>query len=546
MKFLLKSLAVSALLATVLHEPTQACTNLLVSKGASKDGSCMIAYAADSHDLYGELYFKAGGLHLSGELRDIHEWDTGKFLGRIKEAPVTYSRVGNMNEHQVSIGETTFGGRKEYSEGQSGTVDYGSLMYIVLERAKTAREGIQVMADIITEYGYYSEGEMFSIADPSEVWMMAMIGKGKGAKGAVWVAQRVPDGCISAHANQCRIGKFPQNDPKNCLYAPDVIKFARDKGLYKGEDADFDFAAAYAPYNFSGQRFCEARVYSVFHHAAPGAKLSLDFAKGVYQAEALPLWIKPDQKLSAQDVMALMRDHFEGTPLDLHDDIGAGPFNCPYRWRPMEWKIDGKEYVFERAISTQQTGFSFIAQSRSWLPDPIGGLQWFGVDDTYSTVYVPIYCGVRDVPKPYAVGTADFRSFSWDGAHWVFNFVANWAYTRYSDMIVDIQKVQRELEGGFAAEIPEIDQAAKKLYEQSPLQARDYLTHYSVKQGEVTVARWRKLGEFLLWKYMDGNVRDEKGKVTHPPYRPEWYRAIVKEKGETIKRVYHPGEEPEN
>jgi len=546
MKHLLKTFAVAALAAAAIHEPSLACTNILVSKGATKDGSCMISYAADSHELYGELYYKAGGIHQSGELRDIVEWDTGKFLGRIKEAPVTYSRVGNMNEHQVSIGETTFGGRKEYSEGQSGIVDYGSLMYIVLERAKTAREGIQVMADLVTEYGYYSEGEMFSIADPNEVWMMSMIGKGKGAKGAVWVAQRVPDGYISAHANQCRIGKFPQNDAKNCLYAPDVITFAKTKGLFKGEDKDFDFTAAYAPYNFSGQRFCEARVYSAFHHAAPSAKLSIEFAKGAYNAEPLPLWIKPDQKLSAQDVMGLMRDHFEGTPLDLHGDIGAGPFDCPYRWRPMEWKSDGKEYVFERAISTQQTGFSFIAQSRSWMPDPIGGLLWFGVDDTYSTVYVPIYCGVREVPKAFAVGTADFHSFNSEGAFWVFNFVSNWAYTRYSDMIVDIQKVQRELEGRFAAETPDIEAAAKKLFDQSPLQARDYLTQYSVKQGDAVVARWRKLGEFLLWKYMDGNVRDEKGKVTHPPYRPEWYRAIVKEKGETIKREYHPGEEQDH
>ena len=520
-----------------------ACTNIIVTKGASKDGSCMVAYAADSHELYGEIYHKTGGTHRAGELRDIVEWDTGKFLGRIKEAPVTYTRVGNMNEHQLSIGETTFGGRKELAEGPSGTVDYGSLMYIVLERAKTAREAIQVMADITTEYGYASEGEMFSIADPNEAWVMAMIGKGKGKKGAVWVAQRVPDGAVSAHANQCRIGKFPLNDAKNCLYSPDVIRFARENGWYKGADADFDFTAVYAPYNFSGQRFCEARVWSIFHRAAASLKIPIDFAKGSKDAAPMPLWVKPDQKLSAQDVMALMRDHFEGTELDMTQDIGAGPFALPYRWRPMEWKSDGKEYLFERAISTQQTGFSFVAQSRATLPDPIGGLLWFGVDDTYSTVYVPIYCGVREVPKPYAVGTADFTAFNWNSAHWVFNFVSNWAYTRYSDMIVDVQKVQNELEGQFASETPEVESAARKLYEQSPLLARDYLTNYSVKSGEMTVARWRKLGEFLLWKYMDGNVRDEKGRVTHPPYRAEWYRAIVKEKGDAIKRDHFPGEE---
>jgi dipeptidase len=545
MKFPLKPTIILFVLGALLHPEQKACTNLLISKGATKDGSCMISYSADSHELYGALYFKAGGVHQPGTLRDIVEWDTGKFLGRIKEAPVTYTRVGNMNEHQVSIGETTFGGRKELADGQSGMVDYGSLMYIVLERARTAREGIQIMADLITEYGYYSSGEMFSLADPNEVWMIAMIGKGKGEKGAVWVAQRLPDGTISAHANQCRIATFPQNDRQNCLYAPDVVSFARKSGFYKGADKDFNFTETYAPYNFSGQRFCEARVYSVFRRAAPSQTFNLDFAKGVHKAEPLPLWIKPDQKLSAQDAMALMRDHFEGTPLDLHGDIGAGPFNCPYRWRPMEWESDGQQYVFERAISTQQTGFSFIAQSRSWLPNPIGGLQWFGVDDTYSTVYVPIYCGVREIPKAFAVETADFNAFNPDGAHWVFNVVSNWAYTRYSDMIVDVQKVQRELEGQFAAETPEIEKAAQKLYEQSPLLARDYLTQYSVKQGEMTVARWRKLGEFLLWKYMDGNVRNEKGKVLHPRYRDEWYRAIVKEKGATTKREYHPGETAE-
>jgi len=520
-----------------------ACTNIIVTKGASKDGSCMVAYAADSHDLYGELYFKAGGVHRAGEMREIVEWDTGVALGHIKEAAITYTRVGNQNEHQLSIGETTYGGRKELAEGRSGTVDYGSLMYIVLERAKTAREAIRVMADLVAEYGYASEGEMFSIADPNEAWIMSMIGKGKGQKGAVWVAQRVPDGCISAHANQSRIGKFPLNDAANCLYAPDVITFARQNNWYKGADADFDFSAVYAPTDFSAQRFCEARVWSIFNRAAASLKLPIAYAKGVQGAMPYPLWIRPDQKVSAQDVMALMRDHFEGTELDMNTDIGAGPFACPYRWRPMEWKSEGKEYVFERAVSTQQTGFSFVAQSRSWLPDAIGGLQWFGVDDTYSTVYVPIYCGIREVPKAYAVGTADFNSFSWEGAHWVFNFVSNWLYTRYSDMIVDVQKTQRELEGQFASETPEVDAAAKKLYEQSPLLARDYLTHYSVKSGETTVARWKKMGEFLLWKYMDGNVRDSKGKVTHPAYRPEWYKAIVKEKGESIERKRFPGEQ---
>ena len=535
-----------ALASLFAGRPAHACTNILVTKGATKDGSTMISYAADSHDLYGELYLKAGGRHQPGEMRDIIEWDTGKFLGRIKEAPETYWRVGNMNENQVSVGETTFGGRKELNSDPSGFIDYGSLMYIALERAKTAREAIQVMADLATEFGYASEGENFSIGDPNEVWMMEMIGKGKGQKGAIWAAVRIPDGYISAHANQCRIGTLVFNDPKNWLFCKDVITFAREKGWFKGEDKDFNFSEAYAPTNFGAQRFCEARVWRVFDRVAPSLKIPIDYAKGVYGAPTLPMWVKPDQQVTARDVIDLMRDHFENTPLDLHGGIGAGPFDCPYRWRPMQWKIDGQEYVFERAVSTQQTGFSFIAQARSWYPNPIGGIQWFGVDDTYSTVYIPIYCGIKDVPKPYAVGAANFDAFSWEGAHWVFNFVANWTYTRYSDMIVDVQTVQHELEGQFFAETPEIDKAALKLYDQSPVLAKDYLTQYSVKQGEMVVARWKKLGEFLLWKYMDGNVRKEDRTVTHPPYRDDWYRAIVKEKGDSIKVIHFPGEEPES
>ncbi len=511
-----------------------ACTNFLITRGATVDGSTMITYAADSHVLYGELYYTPAADHLPGEMLDIYEWDTGKYLGQIKQVPHTYSVVGNMNEHQVSIGETTFGGREELRNPE-GILDYGSLMYIALQRAKTAREAIEVMTSLVEEYGYYSEGESFSIADPNEVWILEMIGKGKGEKGALWVARRIPDGYVSAHANQARIRQFPLNDPENCLYAKDVISFAREKGWFEGQDEEFSFRDTYAPVDFGGLRFCEARVYAMFHRVAPSMEFDLKYVMGDPSGKPLPLWIKPEKKLSVRDVMELMRDHFEGTPMDMTKDVGAGPFKLPYRWRPLTWVVDSVRYFNERAISTQQTGFSFVAQARGWLPDPIGGILWFGVDDTYSTVYVPMYCGIREVPKAYAVGTADFQHFSWESAWWVFNFVANYAYSRYSDMIVDIQKVQRQLEGHFLALTPEIDQAAKALYQQSPELAREYLTKYSVKQGQSTVERWKKLLTHLLWKYLDGNVKDEHGKVTHPGYPMEWYRTIVKETGDKFR-----------
>ncbi len=524
-----------ALLALFLiNLPAHSCTNYLISKGASKDGSTMITYAADSHDLYGELYFTAAADHLPGAMVDIYEWDTGKFLGQIKQVAHTYSVVGLMNEHQVSIGETTWGGREELKDPKA-IVDYGSLMFLALQRAKTAREAIKVMTDLVAEYGYYSSGESFSIADPNEVWIMEMISKGPDNKGAVWVARKVPDGYISAHANQARIRQFPLNDKENCFYTKDVISFARDKGYFKGADKDFAFADAFAPLDYGALRFCEGRVWSMFRRAAPSLNLSIDYVNGVKGAEPLPLWIKPDNKLSVHDVMELMRDHFEGTDFDMTRDIGAGPFALPYRWRPLTWQIDSVEYCNERAVSTQQTGFSFISQARSWLPDPIGGVHWFGVDDTYSTVYIPMYCGIKDVPKSFAVGTGSFHDFTWESAFWVFNFVANYAYSRYSDMIQDIQKVQRELEGKFLADQADTEDAAAKLFAQSPQMAREYLTEYSVKLGDATVQRWKKLGEYLLYKYLDGNVKDELGNVKHPPYPESWYRHIVKETGDRLK-----------
>ncbi|MCP5051238.1 MAG: dipeptidase [bacterium] len=533
----------------IVSPSIEACTNYLVSRGASVDGSTMITYAADAHVLYGELYFTPAGNHLPGSMLEVFEWDTGKYLGKIKQIPHTYSVVGNMNEHQVSIGETTYGGRKELKDPKA-IMDYGSLMYIGLQRAKTAREAIKVIADLMNEYGYYSSGESFSISDPKEVWIMEMISKGPKEKGAVWVARRIPEGYISAHANQARIRRFPLNDPDNCLYAKDVISFARKQAYFKGKDKDFSFAEAYAPLDFGALRFCEARVWSMFNRAAPSLKLSDEYIKGNPKAKPLPLWIKPDKKLSVRDVIELMRDHFEGTDLDMTKGVGAGPYCLPYRWRPLRWspeedeKKEAKEedkkkdkvmYFNERAVSTQQTGFSFVSQSRAWLPGPIGGVLWFGVDDTYSTVYIPMYCGIKEVPKSFAVGTGSFEQFTWESAFWVFNFVSNYAYSRYSDMIVDVQKVQRQLEGTFFAQQDEVDKAALDLFKKAPGLARDYLTAYSVKHGDDTVKRWKKLGEFLIFKYLDGNMKDEKNKVTHPGYPKAWYKKVVEKRGDHFK-----------
>ncbi len=549
MRTLLKTLTATALALAACANPLDACTNILVTKGASKDRAPMISYSADSHSLYGELYFKAGGRHHAGTMREIFDWDAaphfnkGKRLGAIPEAPVTYTRVGNMNEHQVVIGETTFGGRKELA-GPSGIIDYGSLIYIALERAKTAREAIQVMTDLVAEHGYASSGESFSIADKNEVWIMEMIGKGKDQKGAVWIAWRIPDGMISGHANAARIRQIALNDPANCLYAKDLVSFARSKGWYKGEDKDFSFADVYAPSTFGSRRGCDGRVWSVFNRAAKGANVSIDWAKAVPGAKPMPLWVKPDKPLGVKDVMELMRDHFTGTEFDMTQDVGAGPFELPYRWRPMGFKADGADHVHERAISTQQTAWSYVSQSRGELPDAIGGVLWFGVDDTYTTCYFPMYAGVRSVPTSWAEGTGSFDQFSWDSAHWVFNAVSNWTYSRWSDMIQDVQKVQRELEGRYLAEQPEVDAQALALYKQNPGLARDFLTAYSTRQGEELVARWRKLGEHLMWKYMDGNVRTNEGHVTHPPYRKAWTDRIGKELGDRNKvRPIVQGEE---
>ncbi len=535
-------LALVLSLILVLSASVSACTSYLISKGASSDGSTMITYFADAHTLYGDLYFKPSSHYREGDMLEVTDWESGKIKGKIPQVPETFSVAGYMNERQVSISETTFTPRKELKS--DGMIDYGSLMTITLQRAATAREAVKLMGELAEKFGFSGTGETFSIADKNEVWMMDMVGKGADEKGALWVAVRIPDGYISGHANQSRIRKFPRNDKENWLYAADVIDFARKKGYFNGKDEDFSFTDAYAPPTFEGLRACEARVWQMFRRAAPSVNIPIDRVKGTdgKKPEPLPLWVKPDKKLSVRDVMELMRDHFEGSEFDLTKGVGSGPYHLPYRWRPLTWKVDDKEYFNERSASTQQTAFSFVTQSRSWLPDPIGGLLWFGMDDSYSTVYVPIYSGIREVPKSFAVGTGSFYQFSWDSAFWVFNFVANYSYSRYSDMIQDIRKVQSQLEGSFLARQAPVEEAALALYKQSPELARDYLTAYSARQAESTLSRWKLLLTQLLMKYLDGNVRDEKGKVTHPGYPKDWYERIVKESGDFYRERRIEGE----
>ncbi len=503
-----------------------ACTSFLITKGASADGSTMITYAADSHDLYGELYYRPAEKHPPGARLLIKDWDSGKELGSILQVPETFAVVGNMNEHQLAISETTYGGREEL-RNEKGGIDYGNLIWVTLQRAKTAREAIRIMGELVAEYGYYSSGETFSIADPEEVWIMDLIGKGPDEKGAVWVALRVPDGYVAGHANQARIRKFPLNDPENCIYSPDVITFARKKGYFEGKDEDFSFTDAYAPSNCRDLRVRDARVWAMYHRIAPSLKIPADYVLCKRGAEPLPLWIKPDKKLTVADVMELMRDHYQDTPMDMTKDPGAGPFGLPYRWRPLTWELDGKQYLHERATATQQTAFSFVSQSRSGMPGPVGGVLWFGVDDTASTVYVPMYAGILKAPHHFAVGTGSFNEFTWESAFWVFNWVANFAYSRYSDMIGDIRRVQSELEKGFFEKQAEFEKKALAAYEKNPATARKMLTEYSEKASADVVARWTKLGPELLMKYLDGNVRAEDGKITHPRY-PDWfYKSIV-------------------
>ncbi|MDR2087249.1 MAG: C69 family dipeptidase [Dysgonamonadaceae bacterium] len=522
-----------------------ACTNLLVGKAASTDGSTMVTYSADSYALYGELYHWPAAKHKPGTVRKIYEWDTGKYLGQIPEANETYNVIGNMNEYQLCIGETTFGGRHELTD-TTGIIDYGSLIYITLQRAKTAREAIQIMTGLVENYGYYSEGESFSIVDKNEVWILEMIGKGPGNKGAVWVAVRVPDDCIAAHANQSRIRQFPLNDKENCLYSKDVIAFARKQGYYNGRDEDFSFAEAYNPLDWGGLRWCEARVWSYYNRFTDNGEQWIPYILGE-DPVPMPLYVKPSRKLSAKDLMDMMRDHYEGTVFDPTLDCGAGPFHSPYRFNPLSFEIDSVKYGFERPISTQQTGFTFVGQMRNYLPDKIGGVLWFGTDDARFTVYTPMYAAMTRTPECYRTGNGDFTHFSWTSAFWVHNWVANLAYSRYSQMVEDAQILQDKLENAYLTAQPGIEQKAADLLRSDRDAAVAFLTGYSVDVAQKALDEWKKLGERLIVKYMDGVVKKEKdGEFIRNEYggsqypnRPKldenFLREIVKQKGEWLK-----------
>ena len=509
------------------------CTNLIVTKGASKDGSVMITYSADSYNMYGELYHFKAAVYPKGATLEVYEWDTGKYLGTIPQAEVTYNVVGNINEHQVAIGETTFGGRSELRD-RTGLIDYGSLMYIALQRSRSAREAIKVMTDLVSEFGYYSSGESFSIGDKNEAWILEIIGKGEGNTGAVWVARKIPDGNISGHANQARITTFPLEDPENCIYSEDVISFAREKGYFSGKDEEFDFAAAYNPLDFGGIRFCDARVWSMFRRTNSDMDKYLSYIKGE-SLERMPLSIKPDEKLSVHDAMQLMRDHYEGTELDMTKGIAAGPYEMPYRCSPLTFTVNDEKYFNERPISTYQTGFSFVSQSRAHLPNEIGGVLWFGVDDTYMTVYTPMYCSINSIPVNYMENVASLGKFDWDAVFWVFNAVSNFVYPRYSLAIDDLIRKQNELEGGYLVNQETVEATALSLLTKSKGEAVKYLTEYSNTSGVNTYNTWKELFEFLNMKYMDGVVKDEYAKPKRVGYPQEFLNMIAEEGGDAIK-----------
>lgn len=508
-----------------------ACTNFIVTRGASADGSVMITYTCDG-EFHPHLRYIPGADHGEDEYLEIRGWG-GRLQGKIKQVPHTYAVMQLMNEYQLVIGETTFTGREELINPE-GLMHYWWLMRIALERAKTAREAVKVIADLVEEYGYCSEGESISIGDPREAWLMEIIGTGPGGRGANWVAVKIPDGYVCAHANKARIGRFPLDDPENCLYSERVIDFAIERGYYNpDEDGPFNFHKAYCPASPQKRRYTSTRVWSIFRRVAPSGKWPSDYHRGDRDAEPYPLWIRPDEKLSLKDVFDIMRDHYEGTEYDMTKGVDAGPFGTPNRWRPMNWKIEGTDYTWERPISTQQTGFSFVSQSRSWLPDPVGGVLWYGVDDTYFSCYLPLYCGNAGVPDGYARGSMNY--FSWQSAWWVFNFVANFANLKYSYMEGDIQQVQRKLEGELLQLQPAVEKTAAKLYEENPELAIEYLTKYSDSHSRRIINRWTDLGELLIRKYNDGYVHLENKRPQEVGYPEEWLRKVIELRPQQFK-----------
>lgn len=594
-KTIVGALMAGAVMLSVNTWTSDACTNIIVTKGASADGSFMISYAADSHALYGELYFQDAKDWKPGSMRSIVDWDSGRFLGEIDQVSHTYKRVGNMNEHQLIIAETTFGGRPELHDSKGG-IDYGSLIYIALERCRTAREAIECITELANTYGYYSSGESFSIADKEEAWILEIIGKGTNLrngrnvnKGIVWVAVRIPDGYISGHANQSRITTFALNDPDNCLYAKDVISFARKKGYFEGEDDEFSFCDAYAPLDFGALRACEARVWSAFNNLCNGwftfedesgrmvtkdAYSYFDYAFGSNPKNRMPLCVAPSKKLSVKDVADAMRDHFEGTPIDMTTDIGAGGNALPYRWRPMEFEYDGKHYVNERAIATQQTGFWFVGQTRPALPDLIGGVIWFGTDDAATSYLTPIYTNTNEVPECFKEGNGNMITYSPTSSFWLNNRVSNACYKMYDKMAPFVRERLDKFENEQIAGLNEIDMAALEMYtvvadRQSEkagkkgtsydpkidtgdafASVKKYLTKYSVETAQKQFAAWKTMEEILLVKFIDGNIKaqNEDGsfvhndftenipdKIQYGGYNETWKAAVATQNGEILE-----------
>ena len=581
--------ATAALLGSMEARP---CTNIIISRGASQDGSVLVSYAADSHTLYGELYYKPARDWKSDTSIQIYDWDTNRPLGIIDQVPHTFQTVGNMNEFQVIITETTWGGRPEL-EDRTGGIDYGSLIYIALQRSKTAREAIDVIVNLANEYGYASEGETFSIADKNEAWIMELIGKGTNLrngvnmqKGIVWVAMRVPDGAICAHANQARIGKFPLNDPENCIYAPDVISFARRKGYFEGPDSDFSFKKAYGPADFGTVRGCDARVWSAFNILSDGwfsfydekgnavtrdAYTYLDYVMGRDLEADMPLFIFPRRKAGVKEVADAMRDHYEGTPMDMTQDIGAGGNALPYRWRPMEFSVDGKTYVNERAIATQQTGFWMVGQARNYVPDVVGGILWFGTDDAATSYLTPIYTSITEVPECFRQGNGDRLHYSPTSSFWLNNRISNACYKMYNQMAPYVRsrvdaferdQVEHRTHTVDSMAVVMYNQVAVKL--QKKLESRHdvmvsskpfarivrYVTEYSVHTAQEQFAKWQNLEVELLVKFMDGNVvpQDEDGRFVHakysegmpakveqPGYTDLWKETVAQEHGSVIQ-----------
>lgn len=533
----MKSLVLSAAML-LASSGAFACSNLIVGKKASVDGSVMVSYNADDYGMFGHLCHYPAGTHPKGTMRQIYDWDSGVYHGEIEEAPVTYNVIGNINEFQLSIGETTYGGREEMVDS-TGILDYGSLIYVTLQRAKTAREAISVMTSLVEKYGYNSEGETFSICDPNEAWIMEMQGTGAGSKGVVWVAMRIPDDAICAHANQSRIGKFNMKDKKNVLYSKNVISYARKMGWFNGKDSEFSWKNTYAFPDFSGRRFCDARVWSFFNHYADDFDRYLPWALGKDKdAEEMPLWIVPNRKLSVADVENGMRDHYEGTALALDTtSIGGGIYEMPYRPTPLTFTVDGKQYFNERPISTQQTAFTFVSQLRSWLPREIGGVLWFGNDDANMVAYTPVYCGNTVQPACYNTKGADAVTFSSDNAFWLCNMVSNMVYPRYSQLFPELKAVRDSLETSYFANQTSIEKQAADLYQTDKAAALKLLNNYSNTKADEMLASWKHLATRIIVKYNDMAVKKEKdGKllqsVTRPGYPASFGRKLVKETGD--------------